>query len=411
MTGLWSQGSAAIKSMVDELAERLGRSVVVNDPLVRQMYASRHFNDEDPARVRAVLHHEPGIGVAEYILGLGVDRWQQSGRVPAEPGLELFLRLCVPLRAQGEFLGMLMVIDADESLTASEVRDIETTAAALAAQLSVMTTDHRLDERASVVRRLLSPSAADRESAAEQLSLWGFRNRPHVVVTLVEVSSPLHNEAQLKLALRTAQGQVESASKIRGMGAVSGQRADFVQQWLSPPDPGQLQDQGGRLRDTLVRALGASARCVVGIGSAVGGTTEALLSRRQAHIALRAARCLDWTNGIGVWDELGEYAPLLCISDELPPGTRAERALQAIEAHETGFKLCETLAVYLDEAGNVTRAAKALNLHRTSLYYRLKQIQEITGMDLDSGTDRLALHLQLRLRDISASELRFSTDE
>ncbi|MET7841076.1 helix-turn-helix domain-containing protein [Streptomyces sp. NPDC005356] len=70
----------------------------------------------------------------------------------------------------------------------------------------------------------------------------------------------------------------------------------------------------------------------------------------------------------------------------LPPGTRAERALQAIETHETGFKLRETLAVYLDQAGNVPRAAKALNLHRTSLYYRLRQIQEITGMDLDSGT-------------------------
>ncbi|MER7395260.1 helix-turn-helix domain-containing protein [Streptomyces sp. NPDC000151] len=411
MTGLWSQGSAAIRLIVDELAERLGRSVVVDDPLVRQLYASRHFNDEDPARVRAVLQHEAGPDVVRYVLGLGVERWPKPGRIPAEPGLELLPRFCAPLRARGEFLGMLMVIDADESLAPSEVRDIEATAAALAAQLSVMATDHHRDERASAVRRLLSTSAADRESAAEQLSLWGFRDRPHVVVSLVEVSSPLHSEAQLELALRAAQGQIESASKIRGLGTVSGQRAEFVQQWLSPPDPDQLHDQGRRLRDTLLRVLGASAHCVVGIGSAVAGTTEAFLSRRQARVALRAARCLERTNGIGVWDDLGEYAPLLCISDELPAGTRAEQALQAIEAHETGFKLRETLTVYLDEAGNVPRAAKVLNLHRTSLYYRLKQIQEITGMDLDSGTDRLALHLQLRLRDISTSELQFSTDE
>ncbi|GAA2552435.1 helix-turn-helix domain-containing protein [Pseudonocardia hydrocarbonoxydans] len=75
----------------------------------------------------------------------------------------------------------------------------------------------------------------------------------------------------------------------------------------------------------------------------------------------------------------------------------AARALRALAAHDPGDRLRETLAVYLDEAGSAPRTAKALALHRTSLYHRLRRIEEITGMDLSDGRDRLVLHLGLRL--------------
>ncbi|MGW3078742.1 helix-turn-helix domain-containing protein, partial [Kitasatospora sp. NPDC001132] len=37
---------------------------------------------------------------------------------------------------------------------------------------------------------------------------------------------------------------------------------------------------------------------------------------------------------------------------------------------------------------------------RTSLYYRLRRIQEITGLDLDDGAHRLVLHMGLQLLDL-----------
>ncbi|MFH9060911.1 helix-turn-helix domain-containing protein [Streptomyces coeruleorubidus] len=39
---------------------------------------------------------------------------------------------------------------------------------------------------------------------------------------------------------------------------------------------------------------------------------------------------------------------------------------------------------------------------RTSLYYRLRQIREITGLDLDNGADRLVLHMGLRVEELLA---------
>ena len=60
-------------------------------------------------------------------------------------------------------------------------------------------------------------------------------------------------------------------------------------------------------------------------------------------------------------------------------------------------ELAATAAVYLDCAGNVARAAAELGVHRQTLYYRLGRIEEVTGLDLGKGQDRLALHLALTL--------------
>jgi hypothetical protein len=52
------RSSDELQLMVDELAEEIGRSVVVNDPVVRLICSSRHFGDEDGLRIRAVLQRD-----------------------------------------------------------------------------------------------------------------------------------------------------------------------------------------------------------------------------------------------------------------------------------------------------------------------------------------------------------------
>ena len=60
-------------------------------------------------------------------------------------------------------------------------------------------------------------------------------------------------------------------------------------------------------------------------------------------------------------------------------------------------ELLATLETYLDLAGSVVETSKALRLHRTSLYYRLQRVAELTGMNLKNGDERLVLHLSLKL--------------
>ena len=66
-----------------------------------------------------------------------------------------------------------------------------------------------------------------------------------------------------------------------------------------------------------------------------------------------------------------------------------------VYAHDEG--LVETLETFLDRAGKVNETASTLNIHRSTLYYRLAKIEEITKTDLHTGSDRLLLHLEVKL--------------
>jgi DNA-binding PucR family transcriptional regulator len=72
-------------------------------------------------------------------------------------------------------------------------------------------------------------------------------------------------------------------------------------------------------------------------------------------------------------------------------------SLQALVERDDRGALLETAEVYLDHAGDVRRAAQALHVHRTTLYYRLQRVEEVTGLDLQNGVDRLSLHLGIKL--------------
>jgi len=50
----------------------------------------------------------------------------------------------------------------------------------------------------------------------------------------------------------------------------------------------------------------------------------------------------------------------------------------------------------MDCAGQAGRTATELGIHRLTRYYRLSCVQQLTGLDLDDGKDRLLLRAALR---------------
>ena len=63
--------------------------------------------------------------------------------------------------------------------------------------------------------------------------------------------------------------------------------------------------------------------------------------------------------------------------------------------HKTSFT--DSLYAYLKLSRNITNTAKALNLHRNSLIYHLKRIQEILEIDIHSSDTLLHIELSFRL--------------
>lgn len=95
------------------------------------------------------------------------------------------------------------------------------------------------------------------------------------------------------------------------------------------------------------------------------------------------------------WTAIGPYRLLTA----LPPG--ADPAVVPLLTPDHA-ELAHTAEVFLDHAGQAGRTASALGIHRQTLYYRLSRIEQLTGLDLDQGEDRLLLHMSLKAARIPA---------
>ena len=140
-----------------------------------------------------------------------------------------------------------------------------------------------------------------------------------------------------------------------------------------------------------------------GAGSPEAGWTVAGLGRAldQAHQARRIAALLG--GGVRVVDaaRLGSVELLLA--------TAPAEARQAFQASllsplldydaDHGTELVRTLRVFLDCSGSWTRAAGAMFVHVNSLRYRMRRVEELTGLNLGSLADQAALLFALRLAD------------
>ena len=97
---------------------------------------------------------------------------------------------------------------------------------------------------------------------------------------------------------------------------------------------------------------------------------------------------------VAAWADLGVHRLLACGPRRALREGAVDAAVEPLLSHP---ELAATAAAFLDHAGNVQRAATELAIHRQTLYYRLRRIEELTGLDLADGRDRLRLHLALTL--------------
>jgi purine catabolism regulator len=67
-----------------------------------------------------------------------------------------------------------------------------------------------------------------------------------------------------------------------------------------------------------------------------------------------------------------------------------------------GSALIESLRAYIEANGRWAEAATELSVHRHTLRYRIRKIEELTGRDLSSAGDRLELWLALRAHELRA---------
>src|SRR5215469_3677235 len=140
-----------------------------------------------------------------------------------------------------------------------------------------------------------------------------------------------------------------------------------------------------------------SAADVIGAGSEVDSVAGVQRSFLEAdHVAEAAA---DAATGRQFYrlPDLRLRGLLHLLRDDPRLHAFAERELGPLLVHDdtAGTQLLGALSAYLAAGGNKADAAKRAHLARPTMYERLRQIEDVLGVDLEPAESRLSLHVAL----------------
>ena len=226
-------------------------------------------------------------------------------------------------------------------------------------------------------------TAAD---AGRGLARFGFDRDASVLVTALEGGEP------------EALAQVLTDDRSRGGGGFLVSVHEDGVHLLLPAEPAV---DLAALTGSVGERLGAELRA--GSGSAVP-PNEVARSLREARYALQVCRIEGWAHA--GFEDLGTYRLLLSMTEPDALRAFADSMLAPLDGYdrEHSGELLVSLEAFLEHNARWETAAAHLYVHRHTLRYRMRKVEELTGRDLSSSFDRMEFWLALRARDLQAAQ-------
>ncbi|MBM0127545.1 PucR family transcriptional regulator [Pimelobacter simplex] len=143
----------------------------------------------------------------------------------------------------------------------------------------------------------------------------------------------------------------------------------------------------------LVEVLAGLARARVGVSSVVGRLDDIQEARRQARVA-----CAAVSPGVAVVGRFGAD-PLAVLLAASPDQARVlvDAVLAPVMAlpEDDRAVVFATARAWLAAGGSTSTAARELHVHRNTVRYRIRRLEDITGRDLARPVDAAELYVAL----------------
>lgn len=397
-------GMDEVQNIIDSLARRMGLGVAIDDRHLRLIAHSAHVGHVDEVRKTVILTRKAPDEIRDWALSLGIDEATAPVHVPANPSFGLDARVCAPIRCQGFLLGYLWVLEPDPPLDADGLNAMQAAADAAGTVLyrDKLLRDIEMGRERELVRDLLSEGPDLQRHAANELVEADLFAPGSPIAALVV--RPVHArnrqpDETVRLSMGSAVDRARrNASPRRQLHLV---RPDHALMIVTPNDPrlmpGGLTSFAREVHDSLAESLGEEWSVVAGIGDSQPSLSDAIVSYGQAQKTVHVASIVRSFGDVVSWSDLGIYQMLCEFPMEQITAGALPAGLRRVLDHAGADTLVSTLECYLDLSGDAKAVTAAMGLHRGTLYYRLRKIEEIAGVSLRNGDDRLAMHLGLKL--------------
>ena len=304
-------------------------------------------------------------------------------------------RILMPIVVARRVYGYVWIIAGERALEPLDFHAIEHAATVAALILFRNQTTSQAEERMEqhVLSRMLAEDLRPDSALREQLSRFHLRlEAPHIVVVIDTGGADL----------RTVELAARNAARHDNIPCVVGERSGRVVVLLECARREQIE----RFCDFLLESLSAFEDSVrLGVSALQEATGDLYREYERALEALALLPALGEGRRVARFEELG----LLHWLHALPPQMLAENTfsgrLARLAEHDRTHEgqLTQTLEVFLECEGNGVRAAERLYIHRHTLKYRLRRIEDICDVDLSDSLTKLNLRAALLLRRVRAS--------
>jgi sugar diacid utilization regulator len=298
-------------------------------------------------------------------------------------------RLLALAQPRGDILGVVALVDPDRSAGPLEAFTIEQAAMVLATELAHQRSlaEMELRMRRDLVDDLCSGTEDETSVLARAEALGHDLRPPHQVVML-------EWQGTAGEILVRAVARVGSAMEL---GSLVGRRRSRVVLLAQLPGLGNGVERWAELHRTVGRELG-SATGAAGVGGRADAVGDLPRSCEEARRALEIRKASQQPFGVTVFEDLGIYRLLAAGGQTAEIDRFVREWLGALLDYDAGHRsdLVSTLSRYLESGGNYDRAAEALDIHRSTLRYRLQRIREITGRDITDVDVSFHLHAATR---------------
>lgn len=393
--GVLVEAGAGVDRIGAALAEMLGRKVVVTDSSLRPIVGTLGWSGEpehsEDGRLQALLDSIAGAESAESIPWTGAPL-----AVPVTFGAG-GPWVVSPISLGSKVLGYLFMAEGEASGDPKDAWELDLLTARHAAAICALAlVQHsRAAELTARFKRdlleaLLLGNVNGEADFLESATLVGIDPTvAYRLAVLVPEDDGPNRQRMLEL--------VVSSLDDRTPGMVAMARGDEA---IALLPEGSERDGGRTLKELLGRlsARPGSTPLTVGLGERMSELTDLPSSYKRTRRTLDIARRLGRFGQVVSYDELGVYRLLARVDDQGELGAFIEEIIGPLIRYDLRHRsdLVATLASYLAHHGSPSHAARELIVHTNTVTYRLRRIEELTGLSMDDPDDRLAAHLALK---------------
>lgn len=183
--------------------------------------------------------------------------------------------------------------------------------------------------------------------------------------------------------------------------AILASRAEEVVAIVPEPTPsGNAVERARHIASACLKELAERGLSVaaVGIGNQYRSAAAIADSYSEARRAVAAGERIG-SGAVTLFAELGIHRLLLRFPDIAELRAFADDVVGRLvhEDESAGTEYLTTLSVYFKGLSSPTRAAKELHVHPNTVAYRLRRVEEITGLRLDLQRDRLMIEMAVEI--------------